>query len=84
MSKKGWPKWLHVIYSDYSGSVLGLRASVTGIFPLIDLFERYELKKQSIIELKINDEKMSESEIDKFCNWIEKHKVEYQKWKQEG
>ena len=72
VSKIGYPKFLRITYTteDY-GKYNGFTGYVTGPNQLVDVFERFNIRKDLILKLEVNDQELNEVEISNLYKWME-------------
>jgi hypothetical protein len=87
MSKmKGWPKWLRLLYFHNPTGKLrdqkinGLTVCVGDKKQMAEIATRYGLHRDDIVELYLNDEKLTESQLDQFFKWINQVKKEVREY----
>jgi hypothetical protein len=91
MSKmKGWPKWLRLLYFHNPTGKLrdqkinGLTVCVGDKKQMAEIATRYGLHRDDIVDLYLNDEKLTDTQLNQFFQWINQVKrevEEYEKWK---
>jgi hypothetical protein len=70
-SEQKWPKWIRLLY--YKGSntgIVGYEGCANNAGMLLDTFNRLEVRMLDIVEMKVNDKKLTETEIVQFYKWL--------------
>lgn len=66
-------KWIRIEYEDQTtGGIYGYTRSVQNSYQLIEVFEKYEISRNSVVFFSVNDVLQTTEEIDQVFLWYEK------------
>jgi hypothetical protein len=74
---KKWPKWIRLLYYQNTDSgIRGYEGCANNAAMLLDIFNRLEIRMLDVVEMKVNDNKLTEEDIVKIFKWMNQKRKE--------